>query len=1144
MNNHIRKKLRKLVRDPRQFFLDAKLLGTVLRPFIGRPLRPFPSNQPPLRSLELPHRISNLASDESLVELMDKEGFKSLIFFWDVPEQLKATLRQDLAESLIIYVSQTPNTAQSIETFLKHHQLPSHYVFFATLQGNKKNVPPEIQKLAVSAGISIKEFSHDRKKPVIRSQRFYFPVSSQSALIRLLNNADLSDESRMQEIPNLIRLMRDLQVGPWPDYACNLLKNFTSAANLPYVLVIGDHDLTSSESRSKELAIIQTAKEEAQGLGVIYVPCPNQNKYLLTEKNFFKKIQQYSIPVIATVSMADAITGAQRVYTRRSPGALFALLHAIPVTVFESTFYAGWGLTGDRFSCEGRTRSLSLEQLFYIFFILYQKYEHISNNITSNFIIYLLKISGERYKNSIRLYSDEYCQKSPHIVGQTEFWPLLLSKKNLPVLLNKYNQDLTTLFPIKNLLEKIPDANARFVLCFLFAGIIRNTSAWKDFILTLSHSLPPSQLREIFKIWNALISSQILVDNLISTCEKQGDSEYIRQLLHGILKGKEYDCSSSDYTLVPSDKYKYALRLAAFEVRERNLDSALKILLSLLFSGFHTEDILYYLIIASKYRFCFATAKLLSYILITAFPTWKTNIILALYTDASVTENNIAEALPILAELVKNGTEVPNFTYLQKKLNYIYGEYHWQNIFSSMSKEETSIAKANACLLGGDYKQAYLYLHDVTPTPSELKDYFKAFTQYFILSGNFKETDTFLNYMSNKIPKPLFYSKSIEIALNRKHYSEAKKLYKKCLDAKIEIMPPIQYRMQYILQDFHGALETINTMINNKVFTNVMGGRTLTRLDDIDPNVVRSLLVLVESGPGDEIRGASHYRQIVQRAGVERVVFTCDERLYKLFKRSFPDLTFHPFTRFRHYSYITDSSLFSRVPSSELVWMMDNSVWDASQTFDKVIRYFSARVSVVNSYADIAGTPFLKADPEIKAELRSRLKKDQKLLVGLCWRSSLQSGVRNAAFFSPEELTPLLELDNVQFVNCQSDGCTGDEKRFFEKYPGKLLDVADIDQYNDFDATAALYSALDLMISCPNTVMELAGALGVPTLTFTLTYEPDLHLKPNCNCNVYYNSVIHVGYDIPVYQHNEVMHKLKTELQCMADISTGDNMQK
>ena len=131
---------------------------------------------------------------------------------------------------------------------------------------------------------------------------------------------------------------------------------------------------------------------------------------------------------------------------------------------------------------------------------------------------------------------------------------------------------------------------------------------------------------------------------------------------------------------------------------------------------------------------------------------------------------------------------------------------------------------------------------------------------------------------------------------------------------------------------------------------------------------------------------------------------------------------------------------------------------------------------------------------------------------------------------------PILELDCVQFVNCQSDGCTEKEKQFFEQYcPNKLLDVANIDQYNDFDSAAALYSALDLMISCPNTVMELAGALGVPTLTFTFTYEPDLHLKPGCKYNVYYNCVEHVGCDIPIGQRNDIIQELRAKIQLKFD---------
>ena len=161
MNEHTRRKMRKLLRDPKQFFLDAKLLGPVVRFLFDHPLHPFLAQKSSPQTLELPQRLSTLAPDENLTALMDEEGIESLIFFWQVPEELKVLLRQNMRESFIVYINQTPKTIQAIESFLTRHQLPSHRVFFSSFPNNEKTVPAEIQELSIATGVPIKDFFPD-----------------------------------------------------------------------------------------------------------------------------------------------------------------------------------------------------------------------------------------------------------------------------------------------------------------------------------------------------------------------------------------------------------------------------------------------------------------------------------------------------------------------------------------------------------------------------------------------------------------------------------------------------------------------------------------------------------------------------------------------------------------------------------------------------------------------------------------------------------------------------------------------------------------------------------------------------------------------------------------------------------------------
>ncbi|MDN3683976.1 hypothetical protein QW180_08540 [Vibrio sinaloensis] len=52
-----------------------------------------------------------------------------------------------------------------------------------------------------------------------------------------------------------------------------------------------------------------------------------------------------------------------------------------------------------------------------------------------------------------------------------------------------------------------------------------------------------------------------------------------------------------------------------------------------------------------------------------------------------------------------------------------------------------------------------------------------------------------------------------------------------------------------------------------------------------------------------------------------------------------------------------------------------------------------------------------------------------------------------------------------------------------------IIDLDDIDQYNDFDSVAALMNCLNLVIAPCTSVAELAGAIGTRTLFFFANSE-------------------------------------------------------
>lgn len=78
--------------------------------------------------------------------------------------------------------------------------------------------------------------------------------------------------------------------------------------------------------------------------------------------------------VVVDVDIVDCIEAADRIATLTSLTGFEALLRNTAVTTYGLPFYAGWGLTEDRLSCDRRGRQLAVEDLVYGALIAYPRY--------------------------------------------------------------------------------------------------------------------------------------------------------------------------------------------------------------------------------------------------------------------------------------------------------------------------------------------------------------------------------------------------------------------------------------------------------------------------------------------------------------------------------------------------------------------------------------------------------------------------------------------------------------------------------------------------------------------------------------------------------------------------------------------------
>jgi len=228
----------------------------------------------------------------------------------------------------------------------------------------------------------------------------------------------------------------------------------------------------------------------------------------------------------------------------------------------------------------------------------------------------------------------------------------------------------------------------------------------------------------------------------------------------------------------------------------------------------------------------------------------------------------------------------------------------------------------------------------------------------------------------------------------------------------------------------------------------------------------RTLHVMREQGLGDDIMYSSCYPQLINDA--RHCVIECEPRLEKLFTRSFPQATFIP--------------------------IVDNATMaDALKRDDVDVRIYSASVPgfLRNSIRDFPSHQgYLRADPQRVAHWRNKLDgAGQGLKIGLSWRGGSIYTNRKRRTLSLETLQPLLSTPGVQWINLQY-GERADEIASLKQASG--IEVIDWPEAidGDYDETAALVGALDLVISVCTSVIHLAGALGRPAWVM-VPYTPE-----------------------------------------------------
>jgi len=214
----------------------------------------------------------------------------------------------------------------------------------------------------------------------------------------------------------------------------------------------------------------------------------------------------------------------------------------------------------------------------------------------------------------------------------------------------------------------------------------------------------------------------------------------------------------------------------------------------------------------------------------------------------------------------------------------------------------------------------------------------------------------------------------------------------------------------------------------------------------------KALLIFAEQGVGDEIMFASCFHEVLSQA--RRCVIECRPKLEQLFSRSFPEAT-------------VVAGEDRGVPGwLERVGTIDFQVAAGSLAplFRRSDHAFPAR-------------PFLRADPHKVDRWRAELDRlGPGLRVGVSWRGGSVRTRTLARSIPLRDWSPVLSVPGCHFVSLQYGEVTEDLREANDLCGVPIAHWAEA--IADYDDTAALVCAVDVVITVCTALVHLSGALG------------------------------------------------------------------
>lgn len=715
-------------------------------------------------------------------------------------------------------------------------------------------------------------------------------------------------------------------------------------------------------------------------------------------------------------------------YTVLSLSGFEALLRGKKVTVFGKPFYSGWGLTDDRYKKSDRGVKLKLEELFWGAYVEYPTY--LARGRTKD----------EQLLNTAKIIQADrdLLMFSAHSVSN---FSKLQNKKQLISTLKYWNSrinepfaKLVMLAALRSTLKQGLLDSGKKILDDIFWRCDRG-DAYDHIFRNKPIDEPGSEHKGIDQLESFIRS--------VARCTPEEISIWELDLLSFVSTNKNIlqslNVASRFCKKVKIFKAAFQIEYLRYGVSDEEKRSPINNQIQLL--------------PLIKFSSKIEMEKLwLNFLKFNTSKVDETKIYIKAINKQYGLDIDPNTALARLDTLFGFNIQFANSLLIQDKLQYAnFVAEHVSDLKDITGTELATIARIKSHIKGNSYA-ADLLERNYSNTKNH--DVFKELVRFYIKSADFKKPLKLLNE---------------QLALGQIANEN------------------ITRRILLGNRDLYNGYKTLLDLPIRKHLKEYFGSKYLEPCDY--SNYIPSVFLLPYFGPGDEIHFASYYQKLRGHFGKGCFIrIGCDYRLTALFERSYPHIQFVSVRKPRNFDFLDIEENYTKPEFADILSVIDNNAYDIAEKSRRICMATDLVHYFLPDYDSHVGKAYLKPDIELSKKYREFLP-EGKVLVGLNWRSSVVSYMRNEHYLDVSEITPLFDVPNVVFVNLQYGDDNEDIMSLKELYPDKFFCIDGLDLYDDLDGVAALIHCLDLVIAPCTVIVELAGAIGKKSLLFSNSAE-------------------------------------------------------